>query len=331
MTSPDDRPRATRVTATDDEVGRRLDNFLLTRLKGVPRTRVYRLIRSGEVRVNSRRATADYRLVAGDEVRVPPVVQGPAAPAAVVTPDRARWIEGRVLREERDFLILDKPAGLAVHGGSGVSLGAIELLRATRGPHAALSLVHRLDRETSGCLLVAKRASALRDLHAQFRAGEVDKQYLALLVGRWPGRGRTVDAPLLTTERRGGERHVRVDAEGKASRTRFTPLERFPTAALMAVGLDTGRTHQIRVHAASIGHPVAGDGRYGGAHDPVVLAAGLRRLFLHAHRLTFRVPGATTTVTVAAPLDAELEAVLACLRAEAGAPDPEVAGPEARD
>jgi 23S rRNA pseudouridine955/2504/2580 synthase len=140
-----------------------------------------------------------------------------------------------------------------------------------------------------------------------------------------------VDAPLLTTERRGGERHVRVDAEGKASRTRFTPIERFPTAALMAVGLDTGRTHQIRVHAASIGHPVAGDGRYGGADDPVVLAAGLRRLFLHAHRLTFRVPGATTTVTVAAPLDAELEAVLACLRAEAGAPDPGVAGPEARD
>lgn len=313
------RSRVERVTATADQAGRRLDNFLLAHLKGVPRSRVYRLIRSGEVRVNSRRVTAGYRLSEGDDVRVPPVAKGPEAPAAAVTPDRARWIESRVLLEAPEFLVLDKPAGLAVHGGSGVSLGAIELLRTARAGGPELSLVHRLDRETSGCLLVAKRASALRHLHAQFRAGDVDKRYLALLVGRWPGRARTVDAPLLTTERRGGERHVRVDAQGKASRTRFTPLERFAGAALMDIELDTGRTHQIRVHAASVGHPVAGDVRYGESPDPAVTTHGLKRLFLHARSLSFRAPSDGRLVTVEAPLDAELEAVLGRLRGAAGA------------
>jgi 23S rRNA pseudouridine955/2504/2580 synthase len=297
MTNAAPRAQAARVTATADHAGRRLDNFLLHHLKGVPRSRVYRLIRSGEVRVNSRRVDASYRLCEGDDVRVPPVSRAPEAQAAAVSPQRAAWIEERVIAEERDFLVLDKPAGLAVHGGSGISLGAIELLRAARGLGDSLSLAHRLDRETSGCLLVAKRASALRDLHAQFRNGEVGKRYLALLVGRWPGRARTVDAPLETTERRGGERFVRVDA------------------AVMAVDLDTGRTHQIRVHAASIGHPVAGDQRYGQADDPIVAGYGLQRLFLHARSLTFRVPGSDRSVTVEAPLDPGLEAVLGRLRA----------------
>ncbi|MBL8225989.1 MAG: RluA family pseudouridine synthase [Chromatiales bacterium] len=315
MTNAAPRAQAARVTATADHAGRRLDNFLLHHLKGVPRSRVYRLIRSGEVRVNSRRVDASYRLCEGDDVRVPPVSRAPEAQAAAVSPQRAAWIEERVIAEERDFLVLDKPAGLAVHGGSGISLGAIELLRAARGLGDSLSLAHRLDRETSGCLLVAKRASALRDLHAQFRNGEVGKRYLALLVGRWPGRARTVDAPLETTERRGGERFVRVDAAGKPARTHFIPLERFPGAALMAVDLDTGRTHQIRVHAASIGHPVAGDQRYGQADDPIVAGYGLQRLFLHARSLTFRVPGSDRSVTVEAPLDPGLEAVLGRLRA----------------
>jgi 23S rRNA pseudouridine955/2504/2580 synthase len=310
-------PRAVRVTAGEDEAGRRLDNFLLSHLKGVPRAHVYRLIRSGEVRVNSRRVQASYRLLSGDEVRVPPVRQPEAGNAPPASRVRGDWIEARILYEDDDLLVLNKPSGLAVHGGSGVSLGAIELLRATRGPRASLELVHRLDRDTSGSLLIAKRAGALRALHAQFREGSVDKRYLALLIGRWPGRARTVDAPLVTYERRGGERHVRVDAAGKEAVTHFVPLERFPDAVLAEVHLTTGRTHQIRVHAASIGHPVAGDERYGSADDPVVRAHGLNRLFLHSRSLGFRSPRTGEPITVEAPPGEDLTAPLERLRAAA--------------
>ena len=311
-------PRAVRVQAGEDEAGRRLDNFLLTRLKGVPRAHVYRLIRSGEVRVNSRRVKASYRLLAGDEVRVPPVRQPDASNASPPGRVRADWIEALVLYEDDDLLVLNKPSGLAVHGGSGISLGAIELLRAIRGPHTQLELAHRLDRDTSGCLLIAKRPATLRALHAQFREGTVDKRYLALLIGRWPGRARTVDAPLLTDERRGGERHVRVDAAGKESITRFVPLERFPEAVLAEVHLTTGRTHQIRVHAASIGHPVAGDERYGLADDPIVANQGLKRLFLHARSLAFCRPGTGNQISVEAPLGDDLTVPLDRLRTDIG-------------
>ncbi|TFG87796.1 MAG: RluA family pseudouridine synthase [Chromatiales bacterium] len=320
-------PRAVRVTASEDEAGRRLDNFLLTHLKGVPRAHVYRLIRSGEVRVNSGRVKASYRLIAGDEVRVPPVRQSDASNAPPPGRVRADWIEALVLYEDDELLVLNKPSGLAVHGGSGISLGAIELLRAIRGPHTQLELAHRLDRDTSGCLLIAKRRAALRALHAQFRDGTVDKRYLALLIGRWPGRARTVDAPLLTDERRGGERHVRVDATGKESITRFVPLERFPDAVLAEVLLTTGRTHQIRVHAASIGHPVAGDERYGLADDPMVSKQGLKRLFLHARSLAFLGPSNGKQISVEAPLGDDLTAPLDRLRAHIGAVL--VPGPEA--
>lgn len=312
-------PRAVRVTASEDEAGRRLDNFLLTHLKGVPRAHVYRLIRSGEVRVNSGRVKASYRLIAGDEVRVPPVRQSDASNAPPPGRVRADWIEALVLYEDDELLVLNKPSGLAVHGGSGISLGAIELLRAIRGPHTQLELAHRLDRDTSGCLLIAKRRAALRALHAQFRDGTVDKRYLALLIGRWPGRARTVDAPLLTDERRGGERHVRVDATGKESITRFVPLERFPDAVLAEVLLTTGRTHQIRVHAASIGHPVAGDERYGMADDPIVSNHGLKRLFLHARSLAFRGPGTGKQISVEASLGDDLTLPLDRLRAHIAA------------
>ncbi|MEO7387082.1 MAG: RluA family pseudouridine synthase, partial [Gammaproteobacteria bacterium] len=303
-------PRAVRVTAGVDEAGRRLDNFLMSHLKGVPRSHVYRLIRSGEVRVNSRRVQASYRLISGDEVRVPPVRQPEPGMAAPVGRVRADWIEARVLHEDDDLLVVHKPSGLAVHGGSGVSLGAIELLRATRGPHANLELVHRLDRDTSGCLLIAKRPAALRALHAQFREGTVDKRYLALLIGRWPGRARTVDAPLVTDERRGGERHVRVDAAGKEAVTHFVPLERFPDAVLAEVHLTTGRTHQIRVHAASIGHPVAGDERYGVPDDPIVGRHGLTRLFLHARSLGFQSPRTGEPISIEAAPGEDLNAPL---------------------
>lgn len=304
-----------RVTAGADDAGRRLDNFLLNYLRGVPRARVYRMVRSGEVRVNGGRVQVGYRLRDGDDIRVPPVWREAVAAAGTVSRIRAGWLDERVLFEDERLLVINKPAGLAVHGGSGVSLGAIELLRGLRGTHAGLELVHRLDRDTSGCLMIAKRSSALRNLHEQFRSGHVDKRYLALLVGRWPGRARTVDVPLVTDERRGGERHVRVDSAGKPAVTHFIPLERYPAAALMQVRLDTGRTHQIRVHAASIGHPVAGDPRYGLPDEPLTDRCGLKRMFLHAQSITFDSPLSGEPVTVEAPLDAELQSVLDFLRA----------------
>ncbi|MCC7257682.1 MAG: RluA family pseudouridine synthase [Gammaproteobacteria bacterium] len=310
--------RARTVTVGDDEADRRLDNFLMARLKGVPRAHVYRIIRSGEVRVNSRRAGPHQRLEPGDQVRIPPVRLAPGTAGRPVVPGSADWIEARVLHEDADLLVLDKPAGLAVHGGSGVSLGAIELLRAARPGAESLGLVHRLDRETSGCLLVAKRLSALRRLQAQFRAGSVRKVYQALLVGRLAGEGRDVSAPLLTTERRGGERHVRVDADGKAAETRFDVEQRLPGATLARVTLLTGRTHQIRVHAAHIGLPIAGDARYGMADDPIARQGGLHRLFLHAAELAFASPRDGASIRVTSPLPAELDAVIDRLRDAGG-------------
>lgn len=300
-----------RIGRDDDD--RRLDNFLLSRLRGVPRSRVYRMIRGGEVRVNKGRCKPDRRLVEGDEVRIPPVRTAPARrPDAGISGDSA-WIEERVLYEDRDLLILNKPSGLAVHGGSGVSAGAIELLRAARGKNTDLGLVHRLDRDTSGCLLVAKRRPALRYLHGLFREGDVQKRYTALLLGSWKGGNRKIDAPLLTTRRRGGERHVSVDPSGKTALTRFIPERVCGPAQLTTVELGTGRTHQIRVHAAFMGHPVAGDERYGFGDDPVVANYGLRRLFLHASSLAFDSMDGERVIRADAPLDEHLVEVLARL------------------
>lgn len=297
-----------RIDAEDD--GRRLDNYLMACLKGLPRARVYRLIRGGEVRVNGRRAQPASRLRTGDDVRVPPVRDLRQQPAPV-REDRLDWIRRLVIAQDQDLLVLAKPAGLAVHGGSGISLGAIELLRAALPDGDRLELVHRLDRDTSGCLLVARRRSMLRRLHEAFRAGEVSKRYLALLVGGdWVGGARTSTAPLLTTERRGGERHVRIDEQGKPAETRFHPLRRYPAAVLAGVDLHSGRTHQIRVHAAGLGHPVAGDPRYGVNPDPVVEHAGLRRLFLHAGALGLRHPRSGEWCTFRCPLPPDLAQVL---------------------
>lgn len=298
------------VTVGEEEADRRLDNFLIARLKGVPRTHVYRIIRSGQVRVNSRRAGPDQRLEAGDQVRIPPVRLGPAVGQPVPRPEALAWIEDRVLYEDPDLLVLDKPAGLAVHGGSGVSRGAIELLRAARPQARALGLVHRLDRDTSGCLLLAKRQSSLRKLQAQFREGTVEKTYLALLGGVLKGNERFVDAPLLTSERRGGERHVRVDPAGKPAQTRFAVEARYPVATLVRVSLLTGRTHQIRVHAASIGLPLVGDERYGPVPDPLARRIGLRRLFLHAAILAFDSPRDERVIRVESPLPEDLAEAL---------------------
>lgn len=293
--------------------GQRLDNFLLGALKGVPRSHVYRLIRSGQVRVNSGRASPGYRLQAGDRVRVPPV----ATRAAPVLPQGATldWLAQRIVFEDARLLVVDKPAGLAVHGGGAVSLGCIEALRLLRPQAKGLELAHRLDRATSGCLLVAKRRSALRALHALLRAGAVEKRYLALVKGRWRPEVTAVDVPL--SKRQGdGEARVRVDTAGKAARSSFRLLEHFGrVASLVEVSIATGRTHQIRVHAAHLGHPVAGDERYGDPEFNALLRQrhGLNRMFLHAHAIAFVWPDTGEEFSVSVPLPAELRAVLSSL------------------
>ncbi len=314
MATPGAKTAARQVTVDGDSAGRRLDNFLVSELKGMPRNRIYRMIRKGEVRINKGRCKPDSRLAEGDVVRIPPVFAEQAAEVTGGDRRKAAWINARILHEDDCLLVLDKPAGLAVHGGSGISLGAIELLRAARPDCRYLELVHRLDRDTSGCLLVAKKRSALRILHEQLRAGTTEKTYLALLLGEWHGDSRVVDLPLVVEHRRNGERHVRTGADGKPAATRFHPQERFGTAVLCRVDLLTGRTHQIRVHAAAIGHPVAGDSRYGEA-----AAAGqdFARLCLHAHRIVVDHPGDGRRSEFTAPLPEAFEAELRRLRSEA--------------
>jgi 23S rRNA pseudouridine955/2504/2580 synthase len=299
------------VTVAADSADRRLDNFLLAELKGLPRTRVYRLIRKGEVRVNKGRSKPAYRLAEGDQVRIPPVHGLKDGAKTTLSPGRSAWIEERILYEDRCLLVLDKPSGLAVHGGSGISLGAIELLRAARPDAHFMELAHRLDRDTSGCLLVAKKRSSLRRMHAAFREAKVSKIYNALLAGAWEDGPREVDIPLVTDQRRNGERHVRPGEGGKRSITRFFPERFFRNAVFVRVELLTGRTHQIRAHSAAIGHPVAGDERYGSDWRP----AGLKRLFLHASKLSLEHPDTGERVEFEAPLDAELTSVLQRLEA----------------
>ena len=301
--------------------GQRIDNFLLARLKGVPRSLVYRLLRRGEVRVNKGRVRPTQRLAEGDLIRLPPLrrpaLDGPVSPSAQL---RER-LDAALLYEDERVLVLNKPAGLAVHGGSGISQGVIETLRAMR-PGVDLELVHRLDRDTSGCLLVSKRRSALRQLHAQLRDGTVDKRYLALLCGRLPEPEVELSMALRTDRVRGGERVVRIDpSAGKPSRTWFRTRQTFGALTLVEAELDTGRTHQIRVHAAHLGAAVAGDSKYG---DPVdnerLRRLGLKRLFLHAARLRFRAREDGPMVEVSAPLPAALQAVLKRLEEEPWTP-----------
>lgn len=293
-----------------EDAGQRIDNYLLRQLKGVPRSFIYRILRRGEVRVNRGRIKAEYRLKDGDHVRVPPVRTAAPAPKAERGDATAR-LEQCILYEDERLLVIDKPAGMAVHGGSGVSFGVIETLRAARPQAKFLELVHRLDRETSGCLLIAKKRSELRRLHELLRAGRVEKRYLALVRGRWQTGERRVDAPLLKNQLRGGERIVTVTAEGKAADTLFWPLDIRTRASLMEIALGTGRTHQIRVHAAHVGHPLAGDEKYGdGEFNRQMRGLGLKRLFLHAHSIAYGDPDNGRDIHVSSPLPEELRAVL---------------------
>lgn len=292
-----------------NRAGQRLDNFLLRQLKGVPKSRVYRLLRRGEVRVNRGRAGPEYRLQAGDSVRLPPVRQA-SSPTTAGTEDY-RWLIPRILYEDEHVLALDKPAGLAVHGGSGVAVGVIEALRALRPESSSLELVHRLDRGTSGCLLLAKSRPALLGLHRMLREGRVRKRYLALVKGRWQGGTRGVNAALARNRRHGVERVVGVTPEGKDAESRFTPKGVHGPATLVEIELVTGRTHQARVHAAHLGHPIAGDDKYGDyAFNRSLRPHGLRRLFLHAAALRFTHPIHGNTIEMEAPLPPELGNVL---------------------
>ncbi len=315
--APAAAPRVQLVRVADDRAGQRLDNFLAGRLKGVPRSLIYRICRSGEVRVNGGRARPDRRLASGDEVRIPPLRL--AEPAAVQVPRDAlvQRVEAAIIHEDREFLVIDKPSGVASHGGSGVSFGAIELMRAAR-PRETLELAHRLDRDTSGVLVLTRRRSALTGLQAAIREGRVRKHYLALVAGALPQARLEVDVPLRKSILQGGERMVRVDTEhGKPSRSRFMELERYRGASLVEVALDTGRTHQIRVHAQHIGHPLAGDEKYGGREfNKAMHKLGLKRLFLHAARFEFDL--GERSYAFSAPLPAELTSVIDALEGRRG-------------
>ncbi|MGO9804512.1 MAG: RluA family pseudouridine synthase [Steroidobacteraceae bacterium] len=311
------RTEVRHLEVTAEEAGQRLDNFVQKRLGDVPRSRVYRVIRKGEVRVNGRRAGPETRLKAQDRIRLPPVRVLPRSEPGRPAPGLLARIQGAIIHEDKRLLVLDKPSGIAVHGGSGVSAGVIEALRALR-PQESLELVHRLDRDTSGCLLVARHPATLRTLHALLRGDGFEKRYLALLKGRWELGEKRIDVPLRTDTRVGGERTVRAHASGKPSISHFRPVQFFGrTATLVEVTLDTGRTHQIRVHAAHAGHPVAGDDKYGDdAFNSGLRALGLTRMFLHASSLGFTWPQSGEPFSVNAPLPPELKTVLERLAAE---------------
>lgn len=300
--------------ATSDDAGQRIDNFLLRHLKGVPKSLVYRIVRKGEVRVNKGRVKAPYRLQVGDRVRIPPIRQGSAVSREPSLGMRSS-LDDALLYEDERILVVNKPAGMAVHGGSGVSVGVIEILRAIRPDDSRLELVHRLDRDTSGCLLISKRPSVLRTLHELMREKRVDKRYLALLSGSWRKGAKRVEVPLLKNTLQGGERIVRVDPDGKPAETYFRRLERYENATLVEVELITGRTHQIRVHSAWLGSPVLGDTKYGDeAANKQLRELGLKRLFLHARRVGFRWPGEKRQTQFEAPLPEALQGVLTNLK-----------------
>lgn len=294
----------TLVVIGEEAQGQRLDNYLLRHCKGVPKSHVYRILRSGEVRVNSRRVDATYRLEVGDRVRIPPIRIAERPQDEVEEAAKAR-VDLPIIFEDEAMLVIDKPEGIAVHGGSGVSFGVIEALRRQRPQAKFLELAHRLDRETSGILLVGKKRLALTALHDMFRehGAGADKRYLVLVKGRWMNNTQHVKAPLLKYLTDSGERRVSVNAEGKAAHTVFRLLARWPEMSLLEAQLKTGRTHQIRVHLAHLGFPILGDEKYGDFNlNKRLRPAGLKRMALHAWRMAFRHPLLGTPVECVAPL-----------------------------
>lgn len=298
------------VDIDDDMAGQRIDNFLRNHLKNIPKSVVYRIVRKGEVRVNKKRVKAEYKLQAGDLVRIPPVTLEEKEQEAPLNTNlnRVAELESQIIYEDDHMLILNKPSGLAVHGGSGLKFGAIEALRALRPQARFLELVHRIDRDTSGILLVAKKRSALRHLQAQFREKTVQKYYYALVMGKWKPSCKVVKAPLLKNE---VNSIVRVNPNGKPSETRFKVLTAFEQATLIQASPITGRTHQIRVHTQYTGHPIAWDDRYGDRRfDAYTGKAGLDRLFLHAANIIFTHPGKEERMEIHAEMEPKLQKAL---------------------
>jgi 23S rRNA pseudouridine955/2504/2580 synthase len=303
----------------EDGQGQRVDNYLAKILKGVPKSHVYRILRSGEVRVNRHRVAPDTRLNVGDQLRIPPIRASSPTNRGAGTPGLPIALPP-ILFEDDTLIALDKPAGLAVHGGSGVAFGVIERLRRARPEATFIELVHRLDRDTSGILLVAKRRPALVALHAQLRDGAIDKRYSVLVRGKWRDALRAVELALTTYVTAEGERRVRVDTRGRLARTVFRRVDVWPNArppvSLLDAELDTGRTHQIRVHLTHLGFPLAGDDKYGDfAWNKDLARQGLKRMFLHAHRIALTHPLTGADLAVESPLPAELSAFVARLGA----------------
>jgi len=291
--------------------GQRLDNYLFTQVKGVPKSLLYRLIRQGKLRVNKKRVSVSYRLQADDVLKMPELNVAPKQATAKPGSRLTQELTGRILYEDNDLLILNKPVGLAVHGGSGLSRGLIETLRLIRTDCHYLELAHRLDRDTSGCLIIAKNRATLKALHELLRSGNIEKIYCALTLGHWPKQHNRIDINLQKNVAQSGERKVRVSDEGKAAITDFESVKNYQAATLVKIKLHTGRMHQIRAHASAVGHPVAGDEKYGDrAFNRLMKQKGLRRMFLHAEKITFRLPDAKQSISVKAPLDRELEEVL---------------------
>ena len=294
------------VEITSEHSDQRIDNYLFTLLKGVPKSRIYRIIRKGEIRINGSRIKPDYKLNEGDKIRIPPVRI--AEREAFILPSKKLQysLEKNILYEDDALLVLNKPSGLAVHGGSGIKLGLIEALRLIRPKTDYFELVHRIDRETSGCLIVAKKRSSLRYLQEQMRSKRISKVYRALATGKWPRGMRRIDLPLMAFEQKTGEKIVRVNPKGKKSVTIFSVMKRYRNFTLLEALLETGRTHQIRVHAQHIGCPLAGDNKYG--LDDInkdIRKSGLKRMFLHALKIGFSLP-CGKNIFIEAPMPSDL-------------------------
>lgn len=304
------------LTVDEANAGQRLDNFLRAQLKGVPKTMVYRIVRKGEVRVNKGRAKPEYKLQPGDQVRIPPLRMADKEAAAPIQTGLLKQVEQAILYEDTRLMVVNKPSGLAVHGGSGLKFGLIEVLRQLRPQVKSLELVHRLDRDTSGCVMVAKKRSMLRFLHQALREDRISKHYLALVPGRWPNRRKQVDAALQKNTLQSGERMVVVSPEGKAARTQYQVVQAFTGYTLVEAKPVTGRTHQIRVHCRHAGFPILGDDKYGDENaNKEAKLLGLKRLFLHAVKLSIPLPDSRDTLDIQAPLDEELEFFLARIKA----------------
>lgn len=297
--------KVTQVIVNEKNIGQRIDNFLFTHLKGVPKSRIYRALRKGEVRVNKKRVDADYRLEKDDLIRIPPlrVSERPKNRAPIWTLQR---MEESLIYEDEQMLIINKPSGIAVHGGSGVDFGVIETWRELRPQLKMLELAHRIDRDTSGCLMIAKKRATLLALQDLQRAQGIEKVYLALVRGYWPGK-KLVDLPLEKNILQSGERMVRVSDRGKESQSIFEPLQHYVGATLVKVTLLTGRTHQIRVHATHSGHPLAGDEKYGDkTFNKKIRDLGLKRMFLHAASLQFKLPTSESSIALCSTLDSDI-------------------------